>query len=160
MRRHLRVIIRHVIYCIIPLTCIVFNVPHFIKNFFSVKTLAAQWSEWIISVPLMMYITVSMADDEAVQRNGILEWDSTLPVSMFFCILFGAFCTVIKKPEIYWTSIFLSCICELSAHFSLVRARDLLRRVVHKVSLTPMNQLVNGVQKYKLLQVSNYTIKC
>jgi len=96
-----------------------------------------------------------MADNDSVDKSGIFEWDMCLPLSMFFCVVFGALCIVMRTPRMYWLCISLACLCETAAHVSVVKSKIFLEKVKRSVALTPMNRELNGVQQYKLLQVSS-----
>ena len=86
-----------------------------------VSSPAAQWSEWLVCVPLMTYMIVSMEE-----KPGLTIADYTIIIFLFLSVLAGF---LMNLPVTYGGGIFLfiiGCLCLLGVLLFVMKGRDVI----------------------------------
>jgi len=125
-----------------------------------VKTLAAHWTEWIASVPLMMYIAVASSTRYSVKDAITYSEDSVsnltdkiLIVAMFFCMIFGCMLPYVTTKRWFLLFFALSFLCQLAAQISMYMSISYYQDLVKKLESNPMSRLINGLHVFQIFQV-------
>jgi uncharacterized membrane protein YbaN (DUF454 family) len=80
---------------------------HVCEDALGIETFTAQWAEWLVTVPLLSYVTLAIED-----KRSLTKEDKLSIVSVFFMILFGFAMNFVKNSPVYgWTLFSLSGLC-------------------------------------------------
>lgn len=116
------------------------------RDVFGVYTPAMIWPEWAISIPLMMFLSVS-ADD----RPQLARQDSLSIASLFLCVLCGAMQQIISDRELAISFLVLSGVFCVPGFVLVWRANKNLEYVLKK---SMESDTIRGLYQRRILLAS------
>ena len=107
------------------------------KDVLGVESTTAQWAEWLVTVPLMVYMTLAMEDKPA------LFWEDIVIIIVFIlAIAFGFFLNFNEMPIALGYILFMLGCCSISVTTIL----DYLSVKSFEKALSSQNQLLNSTR--------------
>jgi uncharacterized membrane protein YbaN (DUF454 family) len=114
-----------------------------------IETYSTQWAEWMVTVPLLGYVTLAVED-----KRSLTNEDKLAVVSMFLMIFFGFAMNFLKDSPVYgWTLFVLSALCYGSLIRMLLRsrARALLAHILEEANTSW--KVERSSMKYRLTRM-------
>jgi hypothetical protein len=120
---------------------------HICKDALGIETYRSQWADWMVTVPLLAYVTIAIEDKCRLTRE-----DKLALVSTFLMIFFGFAMNFVQQSPVYgWCLFTLSGICS----YGLLRMALRSRRKAHAVQAMMEKastswQVERSIMKYRL----------